>query len=35
MAKVAIVSGAKHANISRGDDPPYPPDVRLRRTVPG
>jgi squalene-associated FAD-dependent desaturase len=28
MAKSAIVSGAQQTNISRGDDPPYPPDVR-------
>jgi glyoxylase-like metal-dependent hydrolase (beta-lactamase superfamily II) len=28
MAKGAIVSGAQPADISRGDDPPVPPDVR-------
>src|SRR6266568_4324812 len=26
MAKIAIVSGAQQAPVSRGDDPPYPPD---------
>ena len=25
MAKTAIVSGTHLSNISRGDDPPYPP----------
>jgi len=33
MAKSAIVSRASQPSISRGDDPPYPPAVRLRRTA--
>ena len=33
MAKTAIVSGAQTADISRGDDPPYPPKEQERESA--